>query len=100
MLLEFCYAKHLCIANTWFRKADKKKTMYGSGCNESEIDFFVIGKVDHKCLKNIKVISLQLQHNLVVVDVDKKQKKKTEWKPEGKKRNVAKLRDEPKQTAF
>ena len=25
MLLEFCDAKHLCIANTWFRKADKKK---------------------------------------------------------------------------
>ena len=25
MLLEFCDAKHLCIANTWLRKADKKK---------------------------------------------------------------------------
>ena len=25
MLLEFCDAKHLCIAKTWFRKADKKR---------------------------------------------------------------------------
>ena len=24
MLLEFSDAKHLCIANTWFRKADNK----------------------------------------------------------------------------
>ena len=39
MLLEFYYAKHLCIANTWFRKADNKKITYGSGCNEIEIDF-------------------------------------------------------------
>ena len=46
--------------------------------------------MDHKCLKNVKVITGEVEHNLVVVDVDKK----TEWKPEGKKRNVAKLRDE------
>ena len=25
MLLEFCDAKHVCIANTWLRKADKKE---------------------------------------------------------------------------
>ena len=25
MLLEFFYAKHLCITNTWFRKTDKKR---------------------------------------------------------------------------
>ena len=40
------------------------------------------------------MITGELQHNLVVVDVDKKQKKETEWKSEGKKRNVAKIRDE------
>ena len=33
MLLEFSDAKHLCIANTWSRKADKKKKTNGSGCN-------------------------------------------------------------------
>ena len=39
MLLEFCDAKHLCIANTWFRKADKKKITHVSGCNKSKSDF-------------------------------------------------------------
>ena len=36
LLLEFCDAKHLCIANTWLRKADKKKITYSSGCNECD----------------------------------------------------------------
>ena len=39
MLLEFRDAKHICIPNTWPRKADKKKITYGTGCNESEINF-------------------------------------------------------------
>ena len=44
MLLQFCDAKHLCVANTWYRKADMKNITYGSGCNESEIDFCIKGK--------------------------------------------------------
>ena len=53
-----------------------------------------MGNVDRKFLKNVKVITGEWQHRLVIVDIDKKQKKKTEWKLESKKRNVAKLRDE------
>ena len=53
ILLEFCDAKHLCIANTWSRKADKKKITYSSGYNKSEIDFCIMGKVDHKSLQNV-----------------------------------------------
>ena len=49
-------------------------------------------------LKNIKVITGELQHNLVVIDIDKTQK--TEWKPEGQKRKVAKLRDKPYRELF
>ena len=94
MLLEFCDEKHLCIANTCSRFADKKKITYGSGCNESEIDICIIGKVDRWFLKNVKVISRELQHSLMVADVDKKQIKETDWKPEDEKRNVTKLRDE------
>ena len=51
MLLEFCNAKHLFIANTWFTKADKKSITYGSGSNKSEIDFYIMEKVDSKFLK-------------------------------------------------
>ena len=75
MLLEFCDVKHLCIASTWFRKADQKRITYGSLCNRSEIDFCIMGKVDHKFLKNVKVITEELQNNLVIADLDKKQKK-------------------------
>ena len=57
MLLEFCDARHLCIANTWLRKADKKRITYGSGCNKIEIYFCMVGKVDRKFLINVKVIS-------------------------------------------
>ena len=38
MLLEFCDKKELCVANTWFKKTDKRKITIKSGNNESEID--------------------------------------------------------------
>ena len=48
MLSEFCDARHVCIADTWFRKAEKKKINFGSGCNESKINFCLMGTVDCK----------------------------------------------------
>ena len=57
--------------------------------------------MDDRFLKNVKVITGELQHNLAVVDIEKKQKMKTKLKPECQKRNVAKLRDEQQMhTAF
>ena len=56
MLLQFCDAKHLYIANAWLIKADKKKITYGSECYKSEIDLCIMGKVDRKFLK-MSVIS-------------------------------------------
>ena len=47
MLLEFCDAKHLCIASTWFRVADKRKLTHVSGFTECETDF-LMGRVDGK----------------------------------------------------
>ena len=44
MLLEFCDEKELCVANTWFRKGEKRKVTYSAGGNESEIDFVLVGK--------------------------------------------------------
>ena len=60
MLLELCDAEHLFITNTWSRKADKKKITHGSGCNESEIDFCMMVKVDRKFFNNLKVITGEL----------------------------------------
>ena len=50
-----------------------------------------MGKVDRNSLKNVKEITWKLQHNLVIVGIDKKQK--TECKPGlSQKRSVAKIR--------
>ena len=75
--------RHIGLETTWLRMADKKTTN-GSGCNKSEIDLCVMGKVDRKFIEDVKVITGRLQHNLVVVDVDKKRRKKM-WKPKGQK---------------
>ena len=43
-LLEFCDERELCMANTWFKKTDKRKITYSaSGCG-TEIDFVLVGK--------------------------------------------------------
>ena len=51
MLLEFCDEKELCVANTWFRKGEKRKVTYSAGENETEIDFALLGKGTRKYLK-------------------------------------------------
>ena len=60
------------MANTWFKKTDKKKITFKSGNNESEIDFILISKENRKHLKDVKIIPWELQHRLLVVDVDKR----------------------------
>ena len=50
LLLDFCDQKKLCVANTWFKKKDKRKATYSSGGNETEIDFVLVGKDKRKYL--------------------------------------------------
>ena len=75
MLLEFCDEKELCVANTWFRKGEKRKVTYSAGENETEIDFVLVGKGNRKYLRDVKVIPGELQHRLVVTDLVKKKVK-------------------------
>ena len=71
-LLEFCDEKELCVANTWFKKKEKRKITYSaSGC-QTEIDFVIVGKNNRKYVKDVKVIPWQLQHRLVVLDMKKR----------------------------
>ena len=65
MLLEFCDEKELCVANTWFRKGEKRKVTYSAGENELEIDFVLVGKGNTKYLRDVKVIPGELQHSQV-----------------------------------
>ena len=59
--------------------------------NETEIDFVLVGEKYRKYIRDVKVIPWELQHRLVVVDLDKKvERGKTErakWK--GKERAIA-----------
>ena len=75
MLLEFCDEKELCVANTWFRKGEKRKVTYSAVENETEIDFVLVGKGNRKFLRDVKVIPGELQHRLVVTNLVKKKVK-------------------------
>ena len=88
MLLDFCDERELCVANTWFRKTDKRKITFKSGNNESEIDFILVTKENRKFLKDGKIISWELQHRLLVTDVDKRKLNKVVKKESRVKRMV------------
>ena len=83
MLLEFCDEKELYVANTWFRKGEKRKVTYSAGENDLEIDFVLVGKGNREHLIDVKVIPGELQHRLVVVDLVKKKVKGEEGGEKG-----------------
>ena len=75
-LLEFCDERELCVENTWFYKADKRKITCCARGGETEIDFVLMGEKYRKYIRDVKVIPSKLQHRLVVVNLDKKILKK------------------------
>ena len=93
MSLDFCDQKELCVANTWFKKNDKKKVTYSSGGNDTEIDFVLVGKEKRKYLRDVKVIPGELQHRLVVVDVEEQKFKKSVKKSKRVRWRVWKLQE-------
>ena len=50
---------------------------YSSGGNDTEIDFVLVGKEKRKYPRDVKVIPRELQHRLVVVDVEEQILKKS-----------------------
>ena len=63
-LLKFCAEKELCVANTWFYKAEKKEITNSAGGCETKIDFELVGgrkiqKVCKKCESDSMGISAQ-----------------------------------------
>ena len=60
---------------------------YNSGGNDTEIDFVLVGREKRKYLRDVKVSPGELQHRLVVVDVEEwklkksgKKSKKVGWR--------------------
>uniref|UniRef100_A0A0L8HA70 Endonuclease/exonuclease/phosphatase domain-containing protein n=1 Tax=Octopus bimaculoides TaxID=37653 RepID=A0A0L8HA70_OCTBM len=76
MLLEFCDEKELYVVNMRFRKTEKRKVTFNAGGNETEIDFMLVGRENRKYLRDVKAIPGELQHRLVVADLDKRKVKK------------------------
>ena len=70
-LLEFCDEKALCVANTWFYNEKRKITFSVGGC-ETKIDVVLVMKKYRKDVTDVKVISWELRHWLVVVDLNKR----------------------------
>ena len=100
MLLEFCDEKEVCVANTWFRKTERRKVTFSTGGNETEIDFVLVGKDSRKYLRDVKTIPGELQHRLVVADLDKKKLKKVVRKGAVERRMVWKLKEEETRARF
>ena len=100
MLLEFCDERELCVANTWFKKTDKRKITFKSGNNEFEIDFILVNKENRKFVKDIKVIPCELQHRLLLADVDKRKRNKVIKKESRIKHMVWKLKEREMQEKF
>ena len=98
-LLEFCNEKELCVANTWFEKEQRKITN-GMGENETEIDFVLVGKNNREYLKDVKAIPWELQHRLVVTDIDKRKLKKVVKNEQTFRRRVWKLKKNNMKTKF
>ena len=76
-ILDFSSTFDLLIANTCFKKRDEHLITYKSGMTSSQIDFFLLRRVDRKFCINCKIIpgeSLTTQHRVLVMDFRVEQK--------------------------
>ena len=88
------------MANTWFTKTDKRKNTYSAdGCG-TEIDFVLVGEKYRKYIRDVKVIPRELQHRLVVVDLNKKVMKNVVRKERIIRRKIWKLNENQTRVRF
>ena len=93
LFLNFCDQKELCVANTWFKKKDKRKVTYSSDGNDTEIDFVLVEKEKRKYLRDVKLLPGELQHRLVVVNVEEQKLEKSAKKSKRVRWRVWKLNE-------
>ena len=79
------------MASTLLEKKEQKKITYRMGGNETEIDFVLVGKNNRKDLKNVKAIPWQLQHRLLITNINKSRLKKLMKNKQTIRRRVWKL---------
>ena len=71
-----------------------------SGGNDTEIDFVAVGKEKRKYLRDVKVIPEELQHKLIVVDVEEQKLKKPVKKSKRVRWRVWKLKEKEMKEKF
>ena len=99
-LLEFSDERELCVANTWFKKTDKRKITCSAGGCGTEIDFVLVGEKYRKYIRDVKITPWELQHRMVVVDLDKKILKKVVRKEPMIRRKIWKLNENQTRVRF
>ena len=62
MPLKLCDKRELCVANTWFKKTNKRNIMFKYSNDESEIDFILVCKKKLKIFERRKGNSMGMQH--------------------------------------
>ena len=86
-ILDFALSYDLILANTWFRKRESHLITFRSGSNASQIDFFLIRRVDRGSCIDCKVVpdeSVVTQHKLLVDVWIRKRFKKIKCKLDSK----------------
>ena len=104
MRKEECYlnfvTKDLCVANTWFKKKEKRTITFKSDKNESEIVFILVSKKNRQLLKDVKVIPWELQHRLLLANVEERKLNKVVKKKSRVKLMVSKLKEREMKDKF
>ena len=71
-ILEFGDAFDMVVCNTMFKQRPSRLITFESGGIKSQIDYFLVGRLDRKFVKDVKAIDGEeyaLQHRLLVCDV-------------------------------
>ena len=63
---QFCLEKESCVSNTWTKRKEKRKVTFSMGENETDIDFVLIEKEHERFIQNVKAITGEFQHPLVI----------------------------------
>ena len=77
-----------------------QRKITGMGGNETEIDFVLVGKNNRKYSKDMKTISWELQHWLVVTNIAKQKMKKVVKNQQTISRRVWKVKKNNMKTRF
>ena len=64
------------MSNTWHKREEKRNVTLRMGENETEIDFALIKKEHRRSIQNVKSIPGEVQHALLVADIDNKESNK------------------------